>query len=148
GVLRHHLKSLAAFLVGLALTSGSLALLHRAAPGAAPGAELLTLVLAGLAATLLRFLLLRAWVFPGPLPPSRRPTVPPRAWPPAPGRRARPSPSSPPPPSRPPPPLRRSSRRAPGTPARPPAPPRTGAPGTRGTRGCADWPRSTARCSP
>src|SRR5690606_27131241 len=64
GVLRHHLKSLAAFLVGLALTSGSLALLHRAAPGAAPGAELLTLVLAGLAATLLRFLLLRAWVFP------------------------------------------------------------------------------------
>ncbi|MEU3949742.1 bifunctional glycosyltransferase family 2/GtrA family protein [Streptomyces sp. NPDC029526] len=65
GVLSHHLKGLAAFLVGLALTSGSLALLHRAAPGAAPGTELVTLVLAGLAATLLRFLLLRAWVFPG-----------------------------------------------------------------------------------
>ncbi|NEC27879.1 GtrA family protein, partial [Streptomyces sp. SID8111] len=74
GVLRHHLKGLAAFLVGLALTSGSLALLHRAAPGAAPGAELLTLVLAGLAATLLRFLLLRAWVFPGSRSPSRRTT--------------------------------------------------------------------------
>ncbi|CAL9611317.1 glycosyltransferase [Streptomyces sp. enrichment culture] len=65
GALRHHLKGLAAFLVGLALTGGSLALLHRAVPGAAPGAELLTLVAAGLAATLLRFLLLRAWVFPG-----------------------------------------------------------------------------------
>lgn len=78
GVLRHHLKSLAAFLVGLALTSGSLALLHRAAPGAAPGAELLTLVLAGLAATLLRFLLLRAWVFPGSRSPSRRTTGTPR----------------------------------------------------------------------
>ncbi|MGM1079320.1 glycosyltransferase [Streptomyces sp. H28] len=78
GVLRHHLKGLAAFLVGLALTSGSLALLHRAAPGASPGAELLTLVLAGLAATLLRFLLLRAWVFPGTRSPSRRTTGTPR----------------------------------------------------------------------
>ncbi|MGW4026105.1 glycosyltransferase family 2 protein, partial [Streptomyces sp. NPDC005009] len=56
---------LAAFLVGLALTSGSLAVLHRAAPGAGPRVELLTLVAANLAATLLRFLLLRAWVFPG-----------------------------------------------------------------------------------
>ncbi|MFE9923314.1 glycosyltransferase [Streptomyces sp. NPDC005774] len=65
GVLGHQLKGLAAFLVGLALTSGSLAVLHRAAPEAGPGPELLTLVLANLAATLLRFLLLRAWVFPG-----------------------------------------------------------------------------------
>ncbi|MEF9901966.1 bifunctional glycosyltransferase family 2/GtrA family protein [Streptomyces sp. P9-A2] len=65
GVLGHQLKGLAAFLVGLALTSGSLALLHRTAPEAGPGPELLTLVLANLAATLLRFLLLRAWVFPG-----------------------------------------------------------------------------------
>src|SRR5690606_924950 len=141
-------KSLAAFLVGLALTSGSLALLHRAAPGAAPGAELLTLVLAGLAATLLRFLLPRACPLPVPRPPPPRPTGTPPPPPPPPPRPARPPPPPPPPPSRPPPPLRRSSRRAPRTPARPPAPPRTGPPGTRGTRGCADWPRSTARCSP
>ncbi|MER6113604.1 glycosyltransferase [Streptomyces hirsutus] len=65
GVLGHQLKGLAAFLVGLALTSGSLAVLHRTAPEAGPGPELLALVLANLAATLLRFLLLRAWVFPG-----------------------------------------------------------------------------------
>jgi putative flippase GtrA len=74
GVLRHQLKGLAAFLVGLALTSGSLAVLHRTAPGADPRVELLTLILANLAATLLRFLLLRAWVFPGHR--SRRTTGP------------------------------------------------------------------------
>lgn len=65
GALRHQFKGLAAFLAGLALTSGSLAVLHRAAPGADPRAELLALVAANLTATLLRFLLLRAWVFPG-----------------------------------------------------------------------------------
>ncbi|CAL9372567.1 hypothetical protein SUDANB15_00884 [Streptomyces sp. enrichment culture] len=65
GMIRHQVKGLAAFLVGLALTSGSLTVLHRTAPGAGPRVELLTLVLANLAATLLRFLLLRAWVFPG-----------------------------------------------------------------------------------
>ncbi|MFI9822142.1 glycosyltransferase [Streptomyces sp. NPDC052013] len=65
GVLRHQLKGLAAFLVGLALTSGSLAALHHTAPGAGPRVELVTLIAANLAATLLRFLLLRAWVFPG-----------------------------------------------------------------------------------
>ncbi len=64
GALRHQLKGLTAFLAGLALTGGSLAVLHRAAPGADPRVELLTLVAANLAATLLRFLLLRAWVFP------------------------------------------------------------------------------------
>lgn len=65
GALRHQLKGLVAFLAGLVLTGGSLAVLHRAAPGAGSRAELLTLVTANLAATLLRFLLLRAWVFPG-----------------------------------------------------------------------------------
>ncbi|PPS70204.1 MULTISPECIES: bifunctional glycosyltransferase family 2/GtrA family protein [Streptomyces] len=64
GALRQHLKGLAAFLIGLALTSGSLALLHHTAPGAGHPVELMTLVVANLAATLLRFLLLRAWVFP------------------------------------------------------------------------------------
>ncbi|MFF5369372.1 glycosyltransferase [Streptomyces sp. NPDC013187] len=64
GALRQHLKGLAAFLIGLALTSGSLALLHHTAPGAGRPVELMALVVANLAATLLRFLLFRAWVFP------------------------------------------------------------------------------------
>ncbi|MET9680497.1 bifunctional glycosyltransferase family 2/GtrA family protein [Streptomyces coeruleorubidus] len=64
GALRHHLKGLAAFLVGLTLTSGSLAALHHTVPGAGHRLELGTLVAANLAATLLRFLLFRAWVFP------------------------------------------------------------------------------------
>ncbi|MFJ8050246.1 glycosyltransferase [Streptomyces luteogriseus] len=64
GALRHHLKGLAAFLIGLALTSGSLAVLHHTASGAGHRVELLTLIAANLAATLLRFLLFRAWVFP------------------------------------------------------------------------------------
>ncbi|MEU0213885.1 bifunctional glycosyltransferase family 2/GtrA family protein [Streptomyces sp. NPDC006265] len=64
GALQHHLKGLATFLIGLGLTSGSLAVLHHTAPGAGRRVELLTLIAANLAATLLRFLLFRAWVFP------------------------------------------------------------------------------------
>ncbi|MEV5439346.1 dolichyl-phosphate beta-glucosyltransferase [Streptomyces sp. NPDC052682] len=64
GVLRHQLKGLAAFLFGLALTSGALAVLHRTAPGAGSRIEVAALIAANLAATLLRFLLFRAWVFP------------------------------------------------------------------------------------
>jgi putative flippase GtrA len=64
GALRHHAKGLLVFMVGLALTSGSLAALHRLAPGSARATEIGVLVAANLAATLLRFLLLRAWVFP------------------------------------------------------------------------------------
>ncbi|MEV8088669.1 bifunctional glycosyltransferase family 2/GtrA family protein [Streptomyces nigra] len=63
GALRHQAKGLLVFLVGLALTSGSLAVLHGAAPDAARATELVVLVAANLGATLLRFLLLRAWVF-------------------------------------------------------------------------------------
>ncbi|MFE9775148.1 glycosyltransferase [Streptomyces sp. NPDC005931] len=74
GMLRHQLKGLAAFLVGLTLTSGSLVVLHRTAPDANPQVEVVVLVLANLAATLLRFLLFRAWVFPGRR--SRRTTGP------------------------------------------------------------------------
>lgn len=55
---RHHLQGLLAFALGLALTSGSLAALHAATrPGRA--LELTVLVAANLAATALRFLLLR-----------------------------------------------------------------------------------------
>jgi putative flippase GtrA len=42
----------------------ALAVLHLGAPGAGRRAELVTLIAANLAATLLRFLLFRAWVFP------------------------------------------------------------------------------------
>jgi hypothetical protein len=51
------------FGLGLALTSGSLGLLGAAAPGAGHLVEVGVLVLANLAATVLRFLLLRGWVF-------------------------------------------------------------------------------------
>jgi glycosyltransferase involved in cell wall biosynthesis len=62
GVARHQFEGLIVFGLGLALTSGSLAVLHSlTAPGR--GLELGVLVLANLAATVLRFLLLRGWVF-------------------------------------------------------------------------------------
>ncbi|MGV9767483.1 dolichyl-phosphate beta-glucosyltransferase [Micromonospora tulbaghiae] len=55
---RHHLQGLLAFALGLALTSGSLAVLHAiTAPNRS--VELVVLVAANLAATALRFLLLR-----------------------------------------------------------------------------------------
>ena len=57
---RHHLAGLAAFAVGLALTSGSLAALHAAAARPARLPELATLAASNAAATLLRFLVLRA----------------------------------------------------------------------------------------
>ncbi|MDV9178569.1 GtrA family protein, partial [Streptomyces sp. W16] len=61
--LRHHGKGLVVFLIGLALTSGSLAALHHAAPSATHATDLAVLLAANLTATVLRFLLLRAWVF-------------------------------------------------------------------------------------
>jgi putative flippase GtrA len=59
---RHQFEGLLVFGLGLALTSGALALLHSAAD---PGrlAEVLAVVGANLVATVLRFLLLRNWVF-------------------------------------------------------------------------------------
>jgi putative flippase GtrA len=59
---RHQAQGLLVFGIGLALTSGSLALLHAAAPGASRMIELAVLVVANLAATLLRFVLLRLWM--------------------------------------------------------------------------------------
>ncbi|MDT8914528.1 glycosyltransferase [Amycolatopsis sp. PS_44_ISF1] len=62
GAGRHQFEGLLVFGLGLVLTSGSLALLNAATH---PGIVLETtvLVLANLAATVLRFLLLRGWVF-------------------------------------------------------------------------------------
>ncbi|MFD8597034.1 glycosyltransferase [Kitasatospora sp. NPDC059646] len=61
--LRHQLEGGLAFLVGLALTSGAVAALHAASPRAGRGLELAVLVAANAAATLVRFVLLRVWVF-------------------------------------------------------------------------------------
>lgn len=59
GVLKHHIGGLAAFGVALALTSGSLALLHQLWPAADRLIEVTALVVANALATLLRFLTLR-----------------------------------------------------------------------------------------
>ncbi|MEU8210558.1 dolichyl-phosphate beta-glucosyltransferase [Micromonospora sp. NPDC049044] len=56
---RHHLQGLLAFGLGLALTSGSLAVLHAVHHAPARPVELAVLVAANLAATVLRFVLLR-----------------------------------------------------------------------------------------
>jgi putative flippase GtrA len=62
GAGRHQFEGLLVFALGLALTSGSLAVLTAlTTPGRA--LELAVLVAANLAATVLRFLLLRGWVF-------------------------------------------------------------------------------------
>jgi putative flippase GtrA len=67
---RHQAQGLVVFGLGLALTSGSLALLSATDPDPARAVELAVLVAANLAATLLRFVLFRAWVF------GRRPAAP------------------------------------------------------------------------
>jgi hypothetical protein len=65
GVARHQAQGLAVFALGLGLTSGSLAALHVVSSTPTRWVELSILVLANLAATLLRFLLFRSWVFRG-----------------------------------------------------------------------------------
>jgi putative flippase GtrA len=71
---RHQVKGLIAVGIGLALTSGSLAMLGPAR--ASRLAEVAVLITANLAATVLRFLLYRYWVFGRPeRPPDARPDV-------------------------------------------------------------------------
>ena len=65
----HQAQGLAVFLLGLGLTSGSLALVHASGISGRT-TEALVLVSANLLATLLRFLLLRAWVFSSPAAPA------------------------------------------------------------------------------
>ncbi|WP_422745726.1 glycosyltransferase [Mycobacterium sp. WMMD1722] len=60
---RHHVEGLIVFAIALAITSGSLALLHTLSPAPHGGIELGVLVVANLLATVLRFVLLRGWVF-------------------------------------------------------------------------------------
>lgn len=61
--LKHQAQGGIAFGIGLALTSVSLGALHVIAPGASRAVELTVLVVANALATLVRFLLLRVWVF-------------------------------------------------------------------------------------
>jgi putative flippase GtrA len=63
GAARHQLQGLLVFALGLALTSGSLALLNGISSRPARVVELAVLVIANLAATVLRFVLFREWVF-------------------------------------------------------------------------------------
>jgi|tagenome__1003787_1003787.scaffolds.fasta_scaffold20990052_7 putative flippase GtrA len=62
-VARQQFQGLLVFALGLALTSGALALLHHLAPEPSRTAEILFLVVANGLATLLRFVLFRGWVF-------------------------------------------------------------------------------------
>jgi putative flippase GtrA len=59
GAARHHVHGLLVFGFGLAITSGSLYLLHRYDPTVGKGVELSVLVVANLVATLVRFVALR-----------------------------------------------------------------------------------------
>jgi putative flippase GtrA len=63
GAARHQAQGLVVFALGLALTSGSLWLLQQLAAAPPRALELTVLVGANLAATALRFVLLRGWVF-------------------------------------------------------------------------------------
>jgi putative flippase GtrA len=66
GAGRAQAQGLVVFALGLALTSGTLAGLHAITPTPARGTEVLLLVVANALATLLRFVLLRGWVFRTP----------------------------------------------------------------------------------
>ncbi len=67
---RHQVRGLIAFGVGLALTSGGLAVLHAASARPSRTTEVAVLILANLAATVVRFALYRRWVFRGPARPA------------------------------------------------------------------------------
>ncbi|MFE6547731.1 glycosyltransferase [Streptomyces sp. NPDC057746] len=76
GAVRHQAQGLVVFAIGLCLTSGSLAALNAATGNPPHSTELAVLIAANLAATVLRFLLFRAWVFVDPHGDSRRPVPP------------------------------------------------------------------------
>jgi putative flippase GtrA len=61
--LRQQAQGLAVFLLALAVTSGSLALLAALVQAPSRHLELVVVIVANAIATLLRFVLLRAWVF-------------------------------------------------------------------------------------
>lgn len=75
GMVRHQAQGLVVLAIGLALTSGSLAALDTASSDPGHSTELAVLVAANLAATVLRFLLFRAWLFPDRPAGSRPPAA-------------------------------------------------------------------------
>ena len=60
---RHQLQGLVVFGIGLALSTTALAAVHQVQPHASRAVELTALIVANLAASLIRFLLFRGWVF-------------------------------------------------------------------------------------
>jgi glycosyltransferase involved in cell wall biosynthesis len=75
GAARHQLQGLVVFGLAWALTSGSLVAVHDLDPHASAGADILVLTVANLVATVLRFVLLRVWVFrQRPEPPAAHPS--------------------------------------------------------------------------
>jgi putative flippase GtrA/glycosyltransferase involved in cell wall biosynthesis len=63
GMVRHQFQGLIVFGIAWALTSGSLLGLHAIVPDASARLQLIVLTVANLVATLVRFVLLRLWVF-------------------------------------------------------------------------------------
>jgi putative flippase GtrA len=63
GMLRDQLQGLGVFAVALGLSTGALALLHASRPPPSRATEVAALVVANVAASTVRFLLLRHWVF-------------------------------------------------------------------------------------
>ena len=63
GAVRHQVQGLAVFAMAWCITSGSLVGLHAAIPHASAAEEIAVLTAANLLATILRFVLLRGWVF-------------------------------------------------------------------------------------
>ena len=62
-MVRHQAEGLVVFGLGLAVTSGSLAGLHALTATPSTGVELAVLVTANAVATVLRFVMLKSWVF-------------------------------------------------------------------------------------
>jgi putative flippase GtrA len=73
GLVTHHFQGLVVFGFCLGLTTLALAALGRLAPGASQGVEVAVLIAANAAATLLRYWLLRLWVFGPRGAPGRAP---------------------------------------------------------------------------
>jgi putative flippase GtrA len=63
GALRHQLQGAAAFVTGLGLSAGALVLLDLAAPNASKAVEVAGLIAANGLATVVRFLLMKVWIF-------------------------------------------------------------------------------------
>ena len=72
GVARHQVQGFGIFLLGLAITSGSLTALSSVSPEPSVPVEIVVLVLANLLATVVRFVLLRGWVFRAAFSPATK----------------------------------------------------------------------------